>query len=324
MRSSNLNDWSIIPIATNVDIIGLYFSKGLLFVLADRNKVLISANNGDTFVTVTISDEQDYLISIGCYNDKFYLFGYTYTFVSTDGYNWSILFNEVMLDEVFYQPYKMTVYKGNCYLVCRAWSSGAGIYDALGILRTNDFVNFESVYIDVNANPRAVETTIASDENNLIVTVTEPSAVSNKLYLYQTSNGLNYIKSDISSKLDYAQCVQSLFINGVLWIINSSNRAYYTKDFKTFNYIDCVALSLYISCICFFKNNILFGGGSEDPSAMVIMSYSKFESENIINELTKDSNMDFKLNIGENNLLLLTESGNASGIIKYRQKYLGV
>jgi hypothetical protein len=46
--------------------------------------------------------------------------------------------------------------------------------------------------------------------------------------------------------------------------------------------------------------------------------------ENIISTLSSDSDMTLVLEIGSNELLITKESGNLSGKVIYRQKYLGV
>lgn len=55
------------------------------------------------------------------------------------------------------------------------------------------------------------------------------------------------------------------------------------------------------------------------------VTYTKFsEAENQIQNLTSDSDIGFNLNVGDNQLQLLRESGDITCGIKFRQKYIGV
>lgn len=56
-----------------------------------------------------------------------------------------------------------------------------------------------------------------------------------------------------------------------------------------------------------------------------IIEYGKYEKgENIISTITDNSSLNYKLKIGENNIIVSCESGNCVAILKYRQKYIGV
>ena len=57
------------------------------------------------------------------------------------------------------------------------------------------------------------------------------------------------------------------------------------------------------------------------------MLFTMNESNNIINLLTSDSDLNMQIEIGSNNFVITadTEEGESIGIkIKYRQKYIGV
>ena len=66
------------------------------------------------------------------------------------------------------------------------------------------------------------------------------------------------------------------------------------------------------------KNRIIYAVGSLDV-------YSQVEdTENLIDKLSSDSNMNFNLEVGTNELLLIYDDGSAVASIKFRNKYLGV
>ena len=66
------------------------------------------------------------------------------------------------------------------------------------------------------------------------------------------------------------------------------------------------------------KDRTIYAVGSLDV-------YSQVEdTENLIDKLSSDSNMNFNLEVGTNELLLTYEDGSAVASIKYRNKYLGV
>ena len=48
------------------------------------------------------------------------------------------------------------------------------------------------------------------------------------------------------------------------------------------------------------------------------------ENENIISSLDSNSDMALGLEIGNNKLLVTSDSGTVRGVITYRQKYIGV
>ena len=51
---------------------------------------------------------------------------------------------------------------------------------------------------------------------------------------------------------------------------------------------------------------------------------SLFDSKNVINKISEDSDMNFNLNIGDNRLLVVRSSGEFGCNIIFRQKYIGV
>ena len=66
------------------------------------------------------------------------------------------------------------------------------------------------------------------------------------------------------------------------------------------------------------KDRTIYAVGSLDV-------YSQVEdTENLIDKLSSDSNMNFNLEVGTNELLLTYDDGSAVASIKYRNKYLGV
>lgn len=78
-------------------------------------------------------------------------------------------------------------------------------------------------------------------------------------------------------------------------------------------------INLYCCYYSKLTNNILIGG--EQKTIFI----SKFvDKTNIIDSLDSDSNINFTLEVGDNNVLLACKNGNATGYLSYRQKYIGV
>ena len=70
------------------------------------------------------------------------------------------------------------------------------------------------------------------------------------------------------------------------------------------------------------EKGIVLIGSSSSPNFVAEIELEK--TKNIINQLNKESDISFCLQIGENPISLNTDGGNASASIKYRQRYIGV
>lgn len=139
-------------------------------------------------------------------------------------------------------------------------------------------------------------------------------------YINYSNDGYTFITTNknVGSKLYYQEETGKMvcydYLIGKIYI-----------GFNVFNWKEIYTLLLYEGDLKMYGNNIFIFGriisGYVDGSLDVI---TQEENENIISKITPSSNMTFNLEIGNNILLLSELEGDATIVLKYRQKYIGV
>lgn len=154
---------------------------------------------------------------------------------------------------------------------------------------------------------------VYSKELNLIVAVTNDYNS-----IYTSVDGLNWTlkyKDTVASTLNavvYSE-TYSMFV-----AVGSGGIILFSSDGENWAKFSKGLTEEIFGIINSGKNLVLFGESS------CIESLSFEEGENEIQNLSQDSNIGMKLEVGQNNFSLSKDSGNFSARITYRQKYLGV
>ena len=174
------------------------------------------------------------------------------------------------------------------------------------IIKTENMADFENIY-SRTATENFYKS--ASFENDKMLFCN----YSDKKVIYSVDNGESFVEKT----LDINTNLQGGIINGGYFI-------FITFDGKILYTLDCNNLYLYARpVISYFgesgittKNGELVFGGSDFVGVL-----GSDKDENIIDNLTSDSNMNLYFEKGNNNILI-----DAEGMISitYRQKYIGV
>lgn len=254
---------------------------------------------------------------------------------SADGINWTVsqIENANVLNAVTYSKKENRFYT----------------VDTTGkVFFSSDAENWELLYdLDISYN----NTICAIDDKNLLLIGGVEVIIAYKNNQWQTITIDDTIIKDIaySKELNLIVAVTNDYnsiytsVDGLNWtlkykdtVANSLNAVVYSETYSLFVASGSGGIVVFSSdgenwakfseglseeifgIISYGKNLVLFGESS------CIESLSFEEAENEIQNLSQDSNIGMKLEVGQNNFSLSKDSGNFSARITYRQKYLGV
>ena len=210
---------------------------------------------------------------------------------------------------VYDEKYRFDVFGITAWLYSITYSSELNMFITVGsngvMLTSNDGINWTS---RTSGIPSTLYSITYSSELNMFITVGDSGVI------LTSNDGINWISrtSGITSMLfsiTYSSEL-NMFItvgdNGV--ILTSNDGINWTNTDNLGGFFQSVIV----------KNRTIYAVGSLDV-------YSQVEdTENVIDKLSSDSNMNFNLEVGTNELLLIYEDGDAVASIKFRNKYLGV
>ena len=128
----------------------------------------------------------------------------------------------------------------------------------------------------------------------------------------ERENEATYLYNDI-------RCVVYSPLNKTFFAIRSSGDIYTSINLMNWDKIRNGGVELYSASISIKDNVIIFVG----ENGIIMRSYYS-EGENKIAYLNASSDMNFKLENGENRIILLCQEGDFSCSLTYRQKYIGV
>ena len=219
-------------------------------------------------------------------------------YISTDGINWV---GENHYNNISYITYSETL---NIFVAFKK-----GNYQEYYI--SADCITWEEKYFDEQKN---ITNAIFAEELGLFIVLCQGGVLT-------SPDGINWeehtLENVILSDVIYSEELCMLIACGTH---NKKGCIAVSYDGKTWNVEDLQTDSGLMSIAENTKNINFCIVGTEAK----ILNSIKVEGENIINDLSNDSDLSLSFESGENELLLTCEEGNINGVISYRQKYIGV
>ena len=172
----------------------------------------------------------------------------------------------------------------------------------------NKTVYDEKYRFDVFGNITTLNSITYSSELNMFVTVSYSGMI------LTSNDGINWTSRTSGITNDLHSITYSSELN--MFVTVGDNEMILTSN-DGINWVNTDNLGGFFQSVI-VKDRTIYAVGSLDV-------YSQVEdTENLIDKLSSDSNMNFNLEVGTNELLLIYEDGGAVASIKYRNKYLGV
>ena len=210
---------------------------------------------------------------------------------------------------VYDEKYKFDVFGNSVMLYSITYSSELNMFVTVGdegiILTSNDGINWTSRTSGIASRLYSIT---YNSELNMFVTV------GNEGIILTSNDGINWTSRTSGVNIELMLITYSSELNmfvtvgggGIILTSNDGINWVTTDNLGGFFYSVIV------------KDRTIYAVGTLDV-------YSQVEdTENLIDKLSLDSNMNFNLEVGTNELLLTYEDGSAVASIKYRNKYLGV
>lgn len=180
-------------------------------------------------------------------------------------------------------------------------------------IKTTDFINFTSVLVTSNYQKL---TQIAYNKKYILITKVVSGQFPNTV-IYSQDNGENWEQIDFFGTEIISDIIYAENLAGFLVLCNNGN---------IYASVDCINWNTFLETqpslqkIAYSSKEVCLFGKSGSAG----FQFDFEETQNIINKLTQDSNLDFMLNIGENYISISSDNKVFNAIISYRQKYIGV
>ena len=270
------------------------------FVAGDSNNIF-NSNDGINWNGAIIPDTYSPVISMiySKKQNKLIASNYGNIYASSNGINWEILSQQFIA--VLAYSEKLNLYIG--------FESGSIFYYST----SSDGINWETYEFNLS-NSFNITNAIFAEELGLFIVLCQGGVLT-------SPDGINWeehtLENVILSDVIYSEELCMLIACGTH---NKKGCIAVSYDGKTWNVEDLQTDSGLMSISENTKNINFCIVGTEAK----ILNSIKVEGENIINDLSNDSDLSLSLESGENELLLTCEEGNVNGVISYRQKYIGV
>jgi photosystem II stability/assembly factor-like uncharacterized protein len=203
---------------------------------------------------------------------------------------------------------------GNKNIVSLAYSKVLKLLVAVGNEGTIFYSLDGETWIATTSNiTENINCVMYSENNNIFV------AVGNSGKIITSIDGVNWDiqTSGITTNLNYVSYFEDI---NTFYIVGENGLI--LKSFDGLNWNDNLSDIYYTNFTnCVFLNKI---NEAFIMSNDILLTVELITKNNIIASLDKNSDLNFNLEIGENQLLLNSEQGNISSVISYRQKYIGV
>lgn len=132
-----------------------------------------------------------------------------------------------------------------------------------------------------------------------------------------SSDGETWLENNIGANVDLYNVFSSEY-TGLTYIIGANGTIYISSDCENWELVNA-NVSVNLKAISGYKDSVCIGG-----EGGVLLQTQKQLTQNIISDLTTDSDMIFNLELGENDILISKSAGNLNGKLSFRQKYIGV
>jgi hypothetical protein len=299
LTSSDSLEWEQRNVGISITLNSICYSSDLnLFITVGANGVILTSSDGETWTSQT-SGISNNLYSI-CYSSDLNLFitvganGVILT--SSDGETWTSQTSGITR---------------NLNSIC--YSSELNLFVVVGdngvILASSDGINWTSQSIGIINDLNSI---CYNSDLNLFVVVGFNGTI------LTSSNGINWTSqtSSITNVLR-STCYSSDL--GLFIAVGNSGTILTSSD--GINWTSQSSVSAYDLWGCCFSSDltkfVIVG-----TVGIIINSYFS-EAENLISELTPNSDMTFSLEVGENQIII-SAKGRLNGRISYRNKYIGV
>lgn len=278
-------------------------------------------NNGFSSYT---SEEINYgdprLNKLKYINNKFFLLPYSELLLYNNEGNqgqWITISLLNIIPDYYIHPIDIEYKDGFYYLLCYKTSSESG--DTTYIVIKTDFENW-TVVLETDNMTMAYGRGILRYANNTLV-CSIYTGNSNKIYT--SNNGSDWVS--VIPPYNYGLSNDIIFYDGVWYIATSNMYILTTKNFVNFEKLDMYNIQDEFFVINKFiikdMELYMFGGTDGKP---LIMKLQDIENANIIDKLSANSDMNFKLDMGTNEVALLAKVGTVTGKLTFRQRYVGV
>ena len=284
----------------------LYSEKRELFCGVKSNNDIVMSSNGDDFTTYQGEPTAEQYDGIIEGKNNFVIYGYLPFMTgeppigiissSQDGQNWVVKKNSGFetITQIIYVETK------DLYVLLEDKENVGSI-----IYTSTDLINWTQRQIMNNVQLNKIK---YIQELNIFITVGSHKAfVSSNATMWSECN----FNNDVSNVLFWDIC----FYNRMIYICGSGGKIYISSNGGSFYNVDTNISSqgswIFASEV---EKKVIMGG--------YILEFTK--EKNIIDKLSLDSDIDFKLKIGNNRITMVDNIGSLDGEIKYNQKYIGV
>ena len=284
--------------------------KGILFTSEDGENWIEEDfdTSNDDYIINSIIENDGTLVAVGTKNDIELIL------TSDDGgENWTE--RTAPTQSFNYNLRKIIYFKNSFIAIGNDYDEFKGI-----IISSEDGENWTTLLI------KDYLITSITSSSSLLVAVGGKSYSENNPYSITSEDGENWTE-DIISSLSYFEPLSigyskelNLFLTFDTNIVEISSDGINFTILKNFGF-SLLPFSNSHSEVMFDSNKNIFvlGGGNK------IIFETEFQAnKNAISDLTVDSNMNMKIEIGNNEFLISSEDNNFIFNLKYRQKYIGV
>lgn len=330
--STDLVNWELmkkISFDYTIRNIVLYHDK----IIGTVTGGIVVSEDGVNFTFQSLTNSGQY---ITCINDLLIVSGGSKIYTSTDGITWEGITPSISVEKIIYAQDKYVSKRNLIFYTSEdltTWTemstigNMSGAYDFIYSEISQSYIvvgyyrQSTTNYARIQTSPDLVNWTeqsynqyrqfdrIFCENNHLIIFGTSSS----NLVLVST-DGVNWsLQNNGMNGNEYGYFYKIRYING-LYIIVGLSRIYVSSDCVNWERVGVPTTSA-ITDFTYLNDKYVFLGS--------VLVNSILSDNNLISFLTKDSDMTFCLERGENNLNYLNEN-NKSLLLSYRNKYIGV
>lgn len=287
--------------ATNQGALVAYSSKQKFFIASKAlpNNIVYYSQDGKSWEEKTANI--NFLANKLIYNenlDMFIMAGFSLC-ISNDGINWTEAMQYMGAVDICDIPTKneMVILSGN-------------IYDGFTILKSNDGTNWTQT---AQLGTSKLDGLTYSEQLGMYLVVGNSGLVK---YSYDLINWVT-VNADVAYNLSKVVYIKEL---GMFFSAGEDGVVAYSFNGVDWKYMQLNIDSNLIGIVYNPDEDAIIVSGNNS----VILKFNFMFDENVIQNISNDSDMNFNLDVGENQLRLNKESGAFICRVLYRQKYIGV
>ena len=259
------------------------------------------SGNGINFCDVIYSKKRGMFVAIGNYNGPHIL-------TSTDGETWTEVSTNLQYD-----------------VGCISYSENEDLFvieSGIKIYKSDDLENWTLLYSVIDANAVSVGCSYSEDKKIFIFiykSTHSSESARGHIIIVDTINNIFRDVRTLPENKDLSGIIYSPTLEFFIIITEKGNilRSVDGSEWSVEN--SNIKVGWYGGCFSIPHNRFMIVG-----EYGIILDSDFVEKENVINRLSKNSDMNFNLQKGSNILSIYYDSGTANAILRYRQKYVGV